>query len=55
VLLQGFSTQDLPACGVLVSAGIGDIPAGLGGATHTRIWHRLRSVHPRRCSRASSL
>jgi hypothetical protein len=35
VLLQGFFTQDLPACGVLVSAGIGDIPAGLGGATHT--------------------
>jgi hypothetical protein len=28
-------TQDLPACGVLVSVGIGNIPAGLGGATRT--------------------
>jgi hypothetical protein len=28
-------TQDLLACGVLVSAGIGNIPAGLGGATRT--------------------
>jgi hypothetical protein len=35
VLLQGFFTQDLSACRVLVSAGIDDIPAGLGGATHT--------------------
>jgi hypothetical protein len=26
-------SQDLPVCGVLVSAGIGDILAGLGGAT----------------------
>jgi hypothetical protein len=25
-------SQDLPVCGVLVSAGIGNIPAGLGGA-----------------------
>jgi hypothetical protein len=25
----------LPVCGVLVSVGIGDIPAGLGGATRT--------------------
>jgi hypothetical protein len=28
-------SQDLPACRVLVSAGIGDISAGLSGATHT--------------------
>jgi hypothetical protein len=28
-------SQDLPACGVLVSAGIGDISAGLCGATRT--------------------
>jgi hypothetical protein len=28
-------THDLPACGVLGSAGIGNIPAGLGGATRT--------------------
>jgi hypothetical protein len=26
-------SQDLLVCGVLVSAGIGDISAGLGGAT----------------------
>jgi hypothetical protein len=26
-------SQDLPVCGVLVSAGIGDISVGLGGAT----------------------
>jgi hypothetical protein len=34
---RGFSckifSQDLPVCGVLVSAGIDDISAGLGGAT----------------------
>jgi hypothetical protein len=30
-------TKDPPACGVLVSAGIGDIPAGLGGATRTTL------------------
>jgi hypothetical protein len=28
-------TQDPSACGVLVSAGIGNIPTGLGGATRT--------------------
>jgi hypothetical protein len=28
-------SQDLPACGVVVSAGIDDIPAGLGRATCT--------------------
>jgi hypothetical protein len=34
---RGFSCkvfpQDLPVCGVLISAGIGNILAGLGGAT----------------------
>jgi hypothetical protein len=29
-------SQDLPVCGVLVSAGIGDISAGLDGAARTR-------------------
>jgi hypothetical protein len=28
-------SQDPPVCGVLVSAGISDISAGFGGATHT--------------------
>jgi hypothetical protein len=28
-------SQDLLVCGVLVSAGISNIPAGLGGATRT--------------------
>jgi hypothetical protein len=28
-------SQDLPVCGVLVSAGISNIPASLGGATRT--------------------
>jgi hypothetical protein len=28
-------SQDLSVCGVLVSAGIGNIPAGLGSVTHT--------------------
>jgi hypothetical protein len=46
-------SHDLPVCGVLVSAVISNIPAGLGGATRC-IWHCLRSVHPRRCSRVSS-
>jgi hypothetical protein len=35
VLLQGFFSQGLPVRGVLVLAGIDDISAGLGGATHT--------------------
>jgi hypothetical protein len=30
-------TQDLSACGVLVSTGIGNISAGLGGATRTHL------------------
>jgi hypothetical protein len=32
---KGFFSQDLPACGVLVSTGIGNVPAGLDGATRT--------------------
>jgi hypothetical protein len=28
-------SRDLPVCGVLVSAGISEIPAGLGGAMRT--------------------
>jgi hypothetical protein len=28
-------SQDLPVCGVLILAGIGNIPAGHGGATRT--------------------
>jgi hypothetical protein len=35
VLLQGFLHRILPACGVLVSAGVGNIPASLGAATRT--------------------
>jgi hypothetical protein len=31
---RGFS-RDLPACGVLVSTGIDNVPAVLGGATRT--------------------
>jgi hypothetical protein len=36
VLLQGFFRESLPACGVFVSTGIGDVPAGLGHAHMTR-------------------
>jgi hypothetical protein len=46
-------TQDLLACRALVSAGINDIPAGLGSATRIYL-ASSRSVHPRRCSRALS-
>jgi hypothetical protein len=31
---RGFS-RDPPACGVLVSTGIGNVPTGFGGATRT--------------------
>jgi hypothetical protein len=34
VLLQGFFREFLPACGVFVLTGIGDVPVGLG---HTRM------------------
>jgi hypothetical protein len=48
-----FFTQDLPACGVLVLVGIGDIPAGLGGATRTYLALSAFDA-PQRCSRASN-
>jgi hypothetical protein len=51
VLLQGFFRESLPVCGVFVSTGIGDVPAGFG---HAHDWYFSRSVHPRRCSHASS-
>jgi hypothetical protein len=54
VLLQGFFSQSLPLCGVLVSSGIDNIPAGLGSATRTYLaFVRVRCTS-RRCSRASS-
>jgi hypothetical protein len=37
VLLQGFFRESLPACGVFVSTGIGDVPAGFGHARTTGI------------------
>jgi hypothetical protein len=53
VLLQGFS-QSLPVCGVLVSASIGNILAGLGGATCTCLaFVRVRCTS-KRCSRVLS-
>jgi hypothetical protein len=51
VLLQGFSRESLPVGVVFVSIGIGDVSTGFGHARTTGI---SRSVHPRRCSRASS-
>jgi hypothetical protein len=30
-----YTVNNLPVCGVLVSAGIGNIPSGLGGAART--------------------
>jgi hypothetical protein len=35
VLPQGFFRESLPVCGAFVSAGIGDVPAGLGRARMT--------------------
>jgi hypothetical protein len=35
VLLQGFFRESLPVCGVFVSTGIGDVPAGFGHARTT--------------------
>jgi hypothetical protein len=52
VLLQGFS-QDLPVCGVLVSASIGDISADFGGSTCTYLASSAFGA-PRKCSRALS-
>jgi hypothetical protein len=47
-------SQDLPVCEVLVSAGIGDIPAGLGGAMRTFLAFVCGRCISKRCSRASS-
>jgi hypothetical protein len=41
--------QSLPVCEVLVSAGVGNISAGLGGAMHTYLAHICHA-----CSHASS-
>jgi hypothetical protein len=35
VLLHGFFRESLPACGVFVSTGIGDVPASLSHARMT--------------------
>jgi hypothetical protein len=47
-------SQDLPVCAVLVSAGISDIPAGLGGAMLTFLAFVYVRCISRRCSRALS-
>jgi hypothetical protein len=47
-------SQDLPMCEVLVSAGIGNIPAGLGGAMRTCLTYVCVRCISKRCSRASS-
>jgi hypothetical protein len=47
-------SQSLPVCEVLVSAGIGNIPAGLSGAMHTCLTYVCVRCISRRCSRASS-
>jgi hypothetical protein len=49
-----FFPQDLPVCEGLVSAGIGDIPVGLGGAMHTYLAFVCVRCISRGCSRASS-
>jgi hypothetical protein len=38
VLLQGFFRESSPACGVFVSIGIGDVPAGFSHARTTSIY-----------------
>jgi hypothetical protein len=53
VLLQVF-TQSLPACEVLVSVGIGNILASLGGAMRTYLAYVCARCISRRCSHASS-
>jgi hypothetical protein len=47
-------SQSLPMREVLVSAGIGNIPAGLGGATRTYLAFVCVRCTSKRCSRASS-
>jgi hypothetical protein len=47
-------SRDLPVCEVLVSAGIGNIPAGLGSAMRTCLTYVCVRCISRRCSHASS-
>jgi hypothetical protein len=47
-------SQDLPVCEVLVSAGVGNIPAGLGGAMRTYLTFICILRISRWCSRVSS-
>jgi hypothetical protein len=47
-------SQSLPVCEVLVSAGVGNIPAGLGGAMRTYLAFVCVRCISRRCSSASS-
>jgi hypothetical protein len=47
-------SQSQPVCEVLVSAGIGNIPAGFGGAICTCLTYVCVRCISRRCSRASS-
>jgi hypothetical protein len=47
-------SQDLPVCEVLVSVGIDDIPAGLGGAMHASLAFVCVWCISKRHSRASS-
>jgi hypothetical protein len=49
-----FFSQSLPVCRVLVSAGIGNIPAGLGGAARKYLAFIRVRCNSRRCSCASS-
>jgi hypothetical protein len=51
VLLQGFFTG---SAGVLVSTGVSDVPAGLGGAMRTFLAFVCVRCISRRCSHASS-
>jgi hypothetical protein len=53
VLLQGLS-QGLQVCGVLVSAGIGNITVGLGGDTRAYLASICVRCISRRCRLASS-
>jgi hypothetical protein len=46
--------QSLPVCEVLVSAGVSNVSAGLGGAMRTHLAHVCVRCISRRCSRASS-
>jgi hypothetical protein len=47
-------SQSLPVCEVLVSAGIGNIPASIGGAMRTCLTYVCIRRISRMCSRASS-